>query len=247
VLRAHAGFLVSAWGEGPPRVVALHGWRRSHSDFDALGGLLGSAIPGIAPDLPGFGSAPPPSAPWGSREYAEALAVLLEEAAVVRGPLVVVGHSLGGRIAVRLAASRPELVAGLVLAAAPLVRLGQPRKVPFVYRAARAASRRHLVPGSVLEAARRRWGSSDYLASTGIMRDVLVRIVNESYEDDLQKISAPVELVWGDGDREVPIEVARRLEELLAQAKLTILSGVGHMVPLEAPSALAEAVERLVP
>ena len=73
----------------------------------------------VALDLPGFGSAPAPPQPWGSVEYTEAVAAVLEE---MQERVVVLGHSFGGRVAVQLAASRPGQIGGLVLSGAPLHR-----------------------------------------------------------------------------------------------------------------------------
>ncbi len=228
-------------------MVALHGWCRSHADFAAS--LGPSASPGplstLAPDLPGFGATPAPPVPWGSVEYAEALAPLLEEA-VGPGPgLVVVGHSLGGRIAVRLAAARPELVSALVLSGAPLVRRpGGSRRPPAAYRAVRTLRRAHLVSEARMDRARQRHGSADYRATQGVMRDVLVRLVNEHYDDSLSALHCPVELVWGGADTEVPVDSARALADAIPQARLTLCPGVGHLLPSTAPVELRAAVDR---
>ena len=105
------------YGTGTPWVLALHGWRRDHADFDAV--LAGSGIDAVALDLPGFGSAPVPDRAWGSAEYAEAIAPVLGE---MEREVVVLGHSFGGRVAIYLARSHPDRVKGLVLSGAPLHR-----------------------------------------------------------------------------------------------------------------------------
>jgi len=237
------------WGNGPPAVLALHGWRRSHADFAAaLGpGSPGDPPPTMAPDLPGFGATPEPPGPWGSPDYADAVAALLRSADGPDGPVVVVGHSLGGRIAVRLAAAHPDLVGALVLTGAPLVRVGGRRRPPVAYRLARAMHRVHLVGEGRMEKARRRHGSADYRAAEGVMRDVLVRLVNETYDDALGVLAdrrCPVELVWGDDDAEAPPAVARALAEALPQARVTWCPGAGHLTPLTAPAELRAAVRR---
>ena len=78
------------------------------------------------------------------------------------------------------------------------------------YRAVRLARRLRLVPEGTLEQARRRHGSADYRAATGVMRQVLVRVVGESYEEELSAVACPVHLVWGAEDRVVPVAVAER-------------------------------------
>jgi pimeloyl-ACP methyl ester carboxylesterase len=77
-----------------------------------------------------------------------------------------------------------------------------------------------------------------------VMRDVLVRVVNESYEDELRQVQCPVELVWGEHDTAVPVAAAMQAERLLADSHLTVLSGIGHDVPKEAPAELRAAVDR---
>src|SRR4051794_37954555 len=98
----------ATFGEGPPQVVALHGWQRSHKDFAAV--LRG--YDAIALALPGFGASPAPPEGWGTPAYADALLATIRDCAP---PVVVVGHSFGGRVAVRVAATHPELVKALVL------------------------------------------------------------------------------------------------------------------------------------
>lgn len=227
-------------------MLALHGWGRSHSDFDtALTGLVETYpdIGAIALDLPGFGASPAPSEPCGAAGYSEMVRPVLDEC----GPRVIlVGHSFGGRIAVELAARFGEAVEALVLCGVPLLRrTDRPAARPALrYRIVRGLHRRRLVGEGTMERMRQRYGSSDYRLATGVMRDVLVTAVNETYEDQLGRISQPVELVWGRQDDEVPVEVAERAAGLLADPRLTVLDGVGHDVPTEAPSALADAVVR---
>jgi len=237
------------WGEGPPTVLALHGWRRTHGDFAASLGprAEGGPLACLAPDLPGFGATPEPPAVWGSPQYAEAVAGLLDgsDGPSPEGGVVVVGHSLGGRVAVHLAAERPELVAALVLTGAPLMPSGRGRaRAPVSFRAARALHRVGLVGEARMEAARQRHGSADYRAARGRMRDILVRIVNERYEEALAALRCPVELVWGDDDGDAPLPVAEAIRAAVPGARLTVCHGAGHLTPLTVPEAVRAATER---
>jgi len=247
MLKAFAGgrLFGALHGASPPRVLALHGWGRSHADFDAV--LAGSDA--LALDLPGFGATPDPDGPWGGREYAEAVAAVLDAAAQ---PVVVLGHSFGGRVAVHLAAARPERVRALVLTGVPLVRPSgaRRRRPPLGYRVGRALHRRGLVGEARMEALRQRYGSADYRAARGVLRQVHVRAVNETYEEQLRALRCPVELVWGAEDTDVSVAVAKAAAELLStedvEVRLTVLPGVGHLVPTAAPEALREVLERVL-
>jgi pimeloyl-ACP methyl ester carboxylesterase len=101
-----------------------------------------------------------------------------------------------------------------------------------------------LISDERLELAKRRRGSADYRAATGVMRDILVKVVNESYEGQLSRIRQPVHLLWGENDREVPVSIAESASALLSDSTLEILPGVGHLVPTEAPEALRAAVDK---
>ncbi|HXQ44512.1 MAG TPA: alpha/beta hydrolase [Acidimicrobiales bacterium] len=248
MLRALAGggLFGEVWGTGDPEVLVLHGWGRTHADFAAVVGPAapGGALPSLAPDLPGFGSTPPPPTPWGAGDYASGLVRLLEEDGPGH-PVVVLGHSRGGCIAVALAAARPDLVRALVLSAAPLVAApGGHRRPAPAYRLARRLHRMGLVGDDRMERARQRYGSADYRAAEGIMRDVFVRLVLEHYDDELATLGCPVELVWGDDDTDVPVAVARAAAAMVPGATLTLCPGAGHLTPLSVPGELRAAVER---
>ena len=227
-------------GAGPLRVLALHGWGRDRTDFRAVL----RDVDALAVDLPGFGATPPPSEPMGAVGYAASLLSVLEE---FPGPCVLLGHSFGGRVAVCLAWRHPHLVRGMVLTGAPLLRRqgARPRPDPR-YRIWRALHSFGAIGDERLEKARMRYGSMDYRSASGIMRAVLVTVLAETYERELTGLSCPVELVWGSGDDEVPVEVAERAAALIPSARVTVVPNAGHLLPLEAPERLREAVERLL-
>jgi pimeloyl-ACP methyl ester carboxylesterase len=203
-----------------PRVLALHGWARTRADW--LPALRG--VSALAVDLPGFGASPPPPIGWGSGEYAELLAPLLSE-----GGWTVAGHSFGGRVAVQLAAGWPSLVSGVVLTGVPLLRRTT-SGAPLGFRLARQAHRLGLLSDAAMENQRRRRGSADYRAATGVMRDTLVRLVNEDYRALLPGIEAPVEMVWGAHDTAAPLAMAREAEALLPKATLTVSETSAHLL-----------------
>jgi len=234
-----------SYGSDPPWVLALHGWGRDHRDFNGvlspIEPLYPNAVDAIAIDLPGFGATPPPTYAWDTSTYAECLEPLLEE---MPEKILLIGHSFGGRVAVRLAAKAPERFRALILSGAPLARISKPAKPAVTYRVIKFLASVGLLPNSSLEAARTRYGSMDYRMADGLMRSILVGVLQESYEDDLKALSLPIELVWGSDDREVPLSVATALQSTLGNVTLTICEGAGHLTPLDAPACLREVIER---
>jgi len=79
---------------------------------------------------------------------------------------------------------------------------------------------------------RERLGSDDYRAAQGVMRGVLVRTVNESYEDELAAVRCPVRLVWGADETVAPVRVAEAALAYLHDGALEVIDGVGHDLPL---------------
>ena len=210
-------------------------------------GSVSGPTSAIALDLPGFGASPPPQTAWGSADYAALVARVLREGGPGSpvGPVVVLGHSFGGRVAVHLAATEPELVRALVLTGAPVARrVGAVRKPPAAFRLLRSARKAHLVPEEMLERARQRYGSADYIAAQGVMRQVLVRLLAENYESQISRIRCPVELVWGDDDTEAPLSIAKTVHEEIPGSILTVSAGAGHMTPQSVPELLRHAVDR---
>jgi pimeloyl-ACP methyl ester carboxylesterase len=248
VLRAYGDgkLFGEPYGEGPVRVVFLHGWARRGADFAACASELAArGVTCVALDLPGFGSSPDPTLAGGARHYATLVAPALSE--MSDDPLVLVGHSFGGRVATVLAADHPALVRALVLTGVPLVRLSAPSRPPWRYRLTRFARAHGWVSEATMETARQRYGSADYRNARGVIRDVLVANVNESYEVELARVTVPVAMIWGELDLEVPVSVADRAAALL-QAPHTFRSvvGVGHFLPIEAPHEVVRAVEELL-
>lgn len=98
------------------RIVYLHGLGGSSTNFTDVAGLLASQLPGMAIDLPGFGlSAPPPGFDYAPQSHAEVVAAFLAERCTE--PVHLVGNSMGGAVALLIAAGRPGLVRTLTLLA----------------------------------------------------------------------------------------------------------------------------------
>lgn len=229
-------------GEGEP-LLMLHGWGQSSLSFMGAASLLEKRFRILTPDLPGFGFSEAPREAWGSADYARVMAELIKTAGFES--VDVLGHSRGGTIALALATAYPELVKRLVIVASPIVLLPpEPgvRSRSLRYSALRGVAK--LMPplrGRLLAWGRNRFGSADYRAA-GALRPTLVRVVNEDWRPALPAVQAPVLLIWGSEDTEVPLRVAEEAMGLLPRAELVTLEGAGHFPFLDEPEAFAEAV-----
>ena len=136
---------------------------------------------------------------------------------------------------------------GMILCGVPLLRLSKTARPPVTYRLARKAHRAGLLTSHRFEAMRRARASADYNAASGIMREVLVRVVNESYEPQLRAVACPVALLWGSADQAVPASMIDRARSLLTTLVDTeIVDGAGHDVHLQAPRQLKAMIEKVL-
>jgi pimeloyl-ACP methyl ester carboxylesterase len=222
-------------GTGPP-VLLLHGWGLRGDLWQRVMDGLEDNFDLIAPDFPGFGATEAPPAPWGVSDYMNWIIALLDELGIQRAS--VIGHSFGGRVAIKLAALHPERVEKLVLTDAAGIR---PRRTLAyhlrvrVFKATRWLSRPSLAPEPLRAWAAARvasQGSADYQAASGTVRGSFVRVVNEDLRQYLPRIQAPTLLIWGERDEDTPLSDGQLMEKLIPDAGLVIFPDTGHMAYL---------------
>jgi pimeloyl-ACP methyl ester carboxylesterase len=233
-------------GEGEDLLV-LHGWGASIEAVYPIVASLGSVARVHALDLPGFGESEPPPAPWGVEEYQAFVATYMDAAGIACASIV--GHSNGGRIAIRMAATEPARVAKLVLVDAAGIR---PKRTFRWYRrvgmakVGKYAARYLGAPGERLrETLVGRAASTDY-AAAGELRPTLVKLVNADLRPYMPDIAASTLLVWGAEDDETPVAMAREMERLIPDAGLVVLEGAGHFSYLDQPARFARIVSHFL-
>jgi pimeloyl-ACP methyl ester carboxylesterase len=81
---------------------------------------------------------------------------------------------------------------------------------------------------NIIENIKKKKGSYDYRNSKGIMRENLVKAVNDDLSHELENINSDVHLIWGSEDKEVPINIAKEANKKIKKSNLHILEGQGH-------------------
>ena len=220
-------------GAGTP-IVLLHGlggssdWWRYNIDVLAESYLV-SAV-----DLVGFGRnrffLQRSQLPLRFDDIAGLLARWIESS--FEEPVHLVGNSMGGHIAIHLAASRPDLVRSLVLVDAT--------GIPF-----------EVVPGAHMESLAMPHGWRTFLlilardlfrAGPTAIAVAFARLLRDDARPLLRKLTMPVLLVWGEHDPLVPLTYARQMLMLVPQAKLRVIPRAGHVPMWENPRGFNESL-----
>ncbi len=201
----------------------------------------------IAPDMIGFGRSMPDT-PQNPPDFIMWLTAFLD--ALGLGKVDLVGHSLGGAIAVRFTLEHPDRVGSLslvgaigfgaspigVLAAGLFMVPSNPVTRPILRRL--LSTRPGLIPSTLR--GKKRKPSFDRGLAARIMRATGWNGIPSFRREELSRIVQPVLLLWGERDRIVPLSIARRLRTRLLHAELRTVSGGGHMPFLENPAEFTE-------
>ncbi|MCK5042328.1 MAG: alpha/beta hydrolase, partial [Sphingomonadales bacterium] len=198
-------------GENPDlEIIWLHGWGQTHNCFLALAELYKNKAKNTLVDLYGFGKTPLLFKNAGTDDYAQALAksILSEPKTKKR---IIIGHSFGCRVAVRLAQIEPSLADGYVLiSAAGLKRkrsLVWKLKASYLKLLGKTAGLCDKMFNTGFKAEfSKKFGSSDY-KNAGELRETFVRVVNEDLSAEAAKVKEPVLLIYGDEDQDTPVEL----------------------------------------
>lgn len=225
-------------GTGAP-VLLLHGWGANIALFDNLMTLLSAKYKAVALDMPGFGQSQEPPCPWCVDDYVDFILKFIKQQGLV--PTVLLGHSFGGRVIIKMLSrkSLPFLPQKIILVDSAGIK--PKRKLKTRLRVcAYKVSKRILCMGVIkklypdaLEKLRKKNGSADYNAASPLMRQCLVRVVNEDLTHLLPSIKVPTLLVWGENDTDTPLSDAHLMEKLIPGAGLVTLKNAGHYAFLE--------------
>jgi pimeloyl-ACP methyl ester carboxylesterase len=221
-------------------IIILHGWNLSGARFAPLAAefkKMGHNV--FAPDLPGFGKEPPPDQPWHVVDYAEFLKKYIKKHKIK--DVILVGHSFGGRVALKFAELYPNDIHAMVLTGTPGFSPIPSKKLVFFLIISKIGGMIFALPVLNILADRARKflyyvaGAREFLRAEGPMRQTFKYIVKDDLVGSMTSVRIPCLLVWGELDTIVPLSIARRMSETISGAELKIIPQEGHAVPFKQP------------
>ncbi|MBP5449285.1 MAG: alpha/beta hydrolase [Spirochaetales bacterium] len=212
-----------------PTLLFIHGWGADKDNLRAVYQPLSDKYRIVSIDLPGFGESTAPSEVIASPDYMEIVRQFIT--ALNLPKLTYIGHSFGGKVGILLASHYPDMIQNLILIDAAGLRAKHSLKwhcKVASYKIAKFFILNILHNPAMLERMRSKAGSDDYQATVGIMRQILVRVVNEDFSDCLPQIHCPTFLYWGECDEATPVWMAHKMNKLIPDSGLYIVPDGGH-------------------
>ncbi len=198
----------------------LHGYMSCKESFYNNVPALAGRFCVTAPDFPGFGASSPVPGGWSVGDYAAWTEKFFAACGMSRAH--VLAHSFGARVAIKLAATRPELVKSMLITGGAGIVKPRSRAYMRKVRAYRLAKK--IAP----RFAERAFGSEEYKQLSPVMRESYKKIVNEDLRADAARIGCPVLLVYGGDDCVTPpAEEGLAFASAMPHACLKIIGG-GH-------------------
>lgn len=235
-------------------LLCLHGWGADGSAFDLLRSELKETdLRILSPDLPGFGSAPEPPLPWSVDDYADWVLEYIEKQEI-EGSLLLLGHSFGGRICIKLTSNQRLAISGqnvdhVYLCAAAGIK--RKRHVKRIIGLTLAKSGKILlsIPGFKLlkplgkKLLYKLVRVHDYEQASPLMRQTMIRVTQEDLRPLLTHIQTPVDLFWGTDDGMTPYSDAKIMASEIPNATLHTYEGVRHRVHKDRAQEIAMVIQ----
>jgi pimeloyl-ACP methyl ester carboxylesterase len=224
-------------GEGH-LVLLLHGWG---ANINLLIPLAERLIPHgyrcYMLDMPGFGASDEPPQAWSVFDYANFIVNYLDYHHLEQ--VYLFGHSFGGRLALILGAEHSQRIKKMALSDAAGIREPTPlfpRLRLSAYKVIRdtmnAIGLKSLAE-NLSQQYNKRYGSSDFQAASGVMRQTFVNVVNQDLLDYAARVKLSVILFWGEKDEDTPLWMGQKLEQTIPDAGLVVHKGAGHYAYLD--------------
>jgi pimeloyl-ACP methyl ester carboxylesterase len=226
--------------------VVLQGWGTTLDMYDSVAAAINDVYRVVQLDLPGFGDSDEPPEAWNVDEYADFFCRFMEKLGIKKA--VLIGHSYGGRVIIKLAARDAgsgdalpfEIDKIMLIDSAGIVpeRSWQQKLKVKRFRALRkflTSPPIHTMFPEVIDFWISSQGSADYRNASPVMKKCLVMAVNEDLRHLFPSVKQETLLVWGDADTDTPISDAHIMEEMMPDAGLAVFEGAGHYSYLEQP------------
>lgn len=232
-------------GKSGPTIVLLHGWADSQKTFDLLVNRLSSENEVITLDLPGFGQTEAPKTVWGLSDYCKFISDFLNKINIDEVDLLV-GHSNGGALAIKLVASGDIVPKKLVLLSSAGIRDREKVKklgLKVIAKSGKVVTF-WLPKSSKQKLQKKLYGTigSDMLVAPEL-KETFKKTVSEDIQSDAKKLKLPTMIIYGDQDKATPVVYGEVFNRLIDGSSLKVIHGASHFVHQDRPNEVIGLIE----
>ncbi len=229
-------------GEGK-NLILLHGWKQDVSTWWEISEFLKKDFKLWLIDLPGFGRSDPPPNNFNVKNYADCVADFIRINKISKP--ILLGHSVGGNISLKLTILYPNLIDKLILEDSSGIRPNRGFKRNSIFFFAKLFH--YLFPNifNLKDKIRNKLYfklEADYI-NAGNLKGTLINILNEDLTNELSQIKNATLLIWGENDQSVKLKYGKIMYKLIPNSQIEILENVGHFPHLENPKLFAHYVK----
>ena len=231
-----------------PTLVCLHGWGGSKESFTELrAALKHTDIRILTPDLPGFGDEPEPKKPWTVDNYANWVETYIKKS--VTGEFILLGHSHGGRVAIKLASKGELKIRTLFLCASAGIRHPKHFRRISSLILAKTGKTIFIIPGlkhfqaTGKQLLYKLFRVHDYEKASELMQKTLILVSNENLSPLLNKINVPTHIFWGEDDTMTPLSDGELIKKHIKESALYTFENVRHRVHMDKAIEIAEVIK----
>ncbi len=229
-------------------ILFLHGWRDNLHTFDALASFLSPTSRVIRLDLPGFGKSEMPKETWDLNDYVQFVKNFIQKLNIQVDTLV--GHSFGGRIAIKGEATKNLRPHKIILIGSAGIAKSCTFRNSILKVFVKVGGLITYIPPLVFwreELRKKIYGfiGSDYL-NAGALKETFLKIISEDLSASAKKITTPTLLIWGESDTETPVSLGKQLSQLIHNSELKVINGAGHFVYREKSQEVAKLIQEFL-
>lgn len=218
-------------GSGKP-IIMLHGWGQTGDTFNYIANNISYKCMVYLIDLPGFGKSEEPLVYYDLNQYVDLLNKFIIDLNIDNP--VILGHSFGGRIALRYATYHENINKLILISCAgikPHDALKSKIKV-FIYKTKKKYYKitKNIIKYNLLI---ENSGSTDYKNASTIMKKTLSSVVSTYLDKEIKQIKCSTLLIWGKSDLVTPLKDAYKIKKKIKQSNLIVIEGAGHFSYLD--------------
>ena len=227
-------------------IVILHGWGSKIKKWQGFKKEMEEKNWRVfLPQLPGFGTTRLVKA-WDLSDYTDWLKKFLAQ----RGfkEYLLLGHSFGGSVAIKLTAQKPKGLKGLILVNSAGIRERISFKKSLFLIIAKIGRLIFLLPPFCLLKQPARWllytlaREKDYYRANKVMRQTMRRILKEDLKPCFSKIKTSTLIIWGEKDQDTPLKNAYLMKKAISNSQLVVYNNIGHGLPFKKTKKLVQEI-----